>query len=330
MMKNTKTMDTLQTDLTPAQKRWMEYRFGIRYTFGINTFYNTETSEGTLDPSVITMKEVNVDQWILPALNAGMRYCVFTVKNHDGFCNWDTQHSFYNIMNTPFGRDILSVLAEACAANGMKLGLYYSLMDHYTSFKNDDDRFADMILHQVEELLNNYGEITQIWFDGFWDKQTGGWTRSPVDFVHAWRSEGAFRYKMDYLYRSIKAWQPDCMVMNHSTADFVGIPLHPVDARCGIDVSYVVVDKKYWNWMGRESYFPIEITINLSGKDSGKFNPGYWYWHEDDESIPDKERIYTWLELAERHEANLVLNCPISPQGDLRLVDQQLLESLWH
>lgn len=316
--------------LTSAQKKWMEYKFGARFTLGINTFYDVESSNGSLDPSIITLGNLNVDEWVNTAIDAGMRYCVFTAKNHDGFCNWNTRHSFYNIMNTPFSRDILYILAEECSKNGLKLGLYYSLLDNYTSYYMDDNRFAELIFLQVEELLNNYGEIVELWFDGFWDKQSSGWDQSPADFVLAWRNEGAFRLKMDYLYANVKIWQPECMVLNHPTTNFVGIPLHPVDARPGVNVSYVVVDKKFWNWKGNESYFPLEITMNLSGKDFGKFNPGNWYWHENDETFPEKERIYRWLELANRHEANLVLNCSISPEGNMRTVDKELLESLWH
>jgi hypothetical protein len=70
--------------------------------------------------------------------------------------------------------------------------------------------------------------------------------------------------------------------------------------------------------------------MNLSGKDQNKFNPGNWYWKDDDESGPEKERIYQWLELADRHESNLVLNCPVSPAGRLRAVDKTLLDNLWH
>jgi alpha-L-fucosidase len=329
-MMRSKNVRQSQEGLTEAQKKWMELKFGARFTFGINTFYNVESSDGSLDPSIITLEELDVDEWVDTAINAGMRYCIFTAKNHDGFCNWNTQYSYYNIMNTPFNRDILQILADTCAKNGLKLGLYYSLLDYYISYYNNDRRFVKQMYLQLEELMNNYGDIVEFWFDGFWEKQTSGWDLAPTDFVQAWRNEGAFRLKMDYMYNSIKKWQPECIVVNHSTTDFVGIPLHPVDARVGVNISYVIVDKKFWSWLGKESYFPLEITMNLSGKDFGKFNPGNWYWHEEDETGPEKERIYRWLEIAERHDANLVLNCSVSPEGKLRAVDKLLLDSIWH
>jgi alpha-L-fucosidase len=319
-----------QEGLTDAQKKWMNLKFGIRITFGINTFYNTELSDGSLDPSIIALEELDINEWVDTAINAGMRYCIFTAKSHDGFCNWNTKYSYYNIMNTPFNKDILLMLAEACAQSGLKLGIYYSLLDHYISYYHDDIKFTEYVYLQLEELMNNYGEVVELWLDGFWEKQSSGWNLAPSDFIYAWRNDGAFRFKIDYLYRSIKMWQPDCILLNHSTTDFVGIPLHPVDARVGVNVSYVVVDKKYWDWLGKESYFPLEITMNLSGKDNGKFNPGNWFWKEEDETGPEKERIYRWLDLADRHESNLVLNCSVSPEGKLRKVDKLLLDDLWH
>jgi alpha-L-fucosidase len=317
------------TELTRAQQKWMDLKFGARFTFGINSFYNTEESYGALDPSLITLEGLDVGEWLDSAINAGMRYCVFTAKNHDGFCNWNTRHSEYNIMNTPFNKDILEIVANTCSRSGIKLGLYFSLIDHFITFYEDDRKFIELAYLQLEEIMNNYGDIIEIWFDGFWQKQTSGWVLPPQEFVHAWRKEGAFRFKMDYLYQSIKNWQPECIVLNHPSIDFVGVPLHPVDARVGVDVSFVIVDEKYWSWLGKEFYFPLEITMNLSGKDEGKFNPGNWYWHEDDQTVPEKERVYRWLEVADRHASNLVLNCSISPAGKMREVDKELLNSLW-
>ena len=141
--------------------------------------------------------------------------------------------------------------------------------------------------------------------------------------------EGAFRFKMDYLYYLIKGIQPECIVLNHSTNDFIGVPLHPVDARTGVDVAYVVVDRKFWNWLGTEKYFPWEVTVNLSGKDHGRFESGNWYWHEEDETGPEKSDVKKWLRFAKRHDTNLVLNCSISPTGRLREIDRILLNELW-
>lgn len=122
------------------------------------------------------------DAWLDLAEKAGMEYICFTTKHHDGFCMWDTQHTKYNITNTPYGRDILGILAEACKRRGILLSLYYSLPDwHHPNYPNqgrhhemfgpragdepDGQRYLQFVRNQVRELCTNYGPIYQF----FWD-----------------------------------------------------------------------------------------------------------------------------------------------------------------
>jgi alpha-L-fucosidase len=124
----------------------------------------------------------NPEEWIDHARSAGMTHMLFTTKHHDGFCMWDTKQTDYNIMNTPYGKDILAELAQACAKKDFKLGLYYSLPDwHHPAYPNigrhhelfdpppggkvDEAAYLDFVYAQVEELLTNYGEIVNF----FWD-----------------------------------------------------------------------------------------------------------------------------------------------------------------
>ena len=134
--------------------------------------------------------EWNADTIVKLAKDTGMKYIVFTTKHHDGFCMFKTQTTDYNIVDfTPFGRDVLAELAEACKKYNMKLGLYYSLPDwHFpqgiarmkpdtttdcTEFVNQvyspleiiTPELEDYIVSQLTELLTNYGEIETIWFD---------------------------------------------------------------------------------------------------------------------------------------------------------------------
>jgi len=123
----------------------------------------------------------NPEEWVLLAKNAGMKYICFTTKHHDGFCMWDTKYSDYNIMNTPYGKDVLKMLAEACEKHGMLLSLYYSIPDwhhpkgfnpvstHQWGAVNKDapdfDSYKSYIVSQITELLTNYGKIYTL----FWD-----------------------------------------------------------------------------------------------------------------------------------------------------------------
>ena len=121
------------------------------------------------------------DEWVRMAKAAGMKYITFTTKHHDGFCMWDTKTTDYGIMHTPYGRDVLAMLADACKKEGIKLSLYYSNPDwHHPDAYNpnsshqwgaiiregsDFTKYKEYIKAQITELLTNYGEIYSL----FWD-----------------------------------------------------------------------------------------------------------------------------------------------------------------
>ena len=134
--------------------------------------------------------DFDADEIVMLAKNDGMKYIVFTTKHHDGFCMFDTQTTDYDIVDfTPYGKDIVKQLADACHSHGMKLGFYYSLPDwHYphgiprlepdsttncTEYVNQvyspleiiTPELEDYIVAQITELLTNYGEIYTMWFD---------------------------------------------------------------------------------------------------------------------------------------------------------------------
>ncbi|MCP4644295.1 MAG: alpha-L-fucosidase, partial [bacterium] len=126
-------------------------------------------------------------EWVRIAKDAGMRYMVFTSKHHDGFCMWDTKTTDYNIMLSPLGRDVLRELSAACKEAGIAFGTYYSILDwyqpDYNTFdtqggpgyalpegqKPSMDRFQDYIESHVRELVENYGPLHSMWFDGEWE-----------------------------------------------------------------------------------------------------------------------------------------------------------------
>ena len=134
--------------------------------------------------------DFDADEIVLLAKNAGIKYIIFTTKHHDGFCMFDTQTTDYDIVDfTPYGKDIVKELADACHRHGMKLGFYYSLPDWHhphgiprlepdsttkcTEYVNQvyspleiiTPELEDYIVTQITELLTNYGEVYTMWFD---------------------------------------------------------------------------------------------------------------------------------------------------------------------
>ena len=126
--------------------------------------------------------DFDAEAWASAAESFGSKYLCFTAKHHDGFAMYDSKVSDYNIMNTPFGRDVVKELAEACRRHNIKFCLYYSQMQDWEDpdgdgntwdFKPEEKRFEryfeNKVKPQLRELLTNYGEIGMIWFDTPYD-----------------------------------------------------------------------------------------------------------------------------------------------------------------
>jgi alpha-L-fucosidase len=125
----------------------------------------------------------NPEQWVRMAEDAGMKYIVITSKHHDGFCMFDSKYTDFNIMSTPYHKDVLKALADAAHKAGIKICFYYSIMDwHHPDYlprrswekdrpvgNADFDKYFQYMKNQLRELLTNYGEISVLWFDGQWE-----------------------------------------------------------------------------------------------------------------------------------------------------------------
>jgi alpha-L-fucosidase len=328
------------------QKGWMDLKFGMFVHFGINTYYDMEWSDGTLDPVKFNPTQLDTDQWCRVAKAAGMKYIVITTKHHDGFALWPSKYSKYTVAASPFKKDVIAILANSAQKYGLKLGLYYSIWDeHDPRFKNDWWAFMDFQYKQVEELLTGYGDVVELWLDGFWKQQKNGWEKKlenidgeagfqeknlkrDLDFIQSWRNEGAFWWQMDYFYQYVKSLQPGCLMMNNSTTAYPGVPLHPVDIRSGEKYTEVKSDRKVWNWLGKDKYLPLQIETTMSIKGDKKFPTGNWFWHDWDHSVRPVEDIKQILNVASGMNANLLLNVGISDKGLLRKVDEENLLAL--
>ena len=140
-------------------------------------------------PRMFNPELFNADDWVKMAKDAGMKYIVITSKHHDGFALWDSKVSDYDIMDTaPFKRDIIKELAEASRKQGIKFGVYHSIVDwhhpqaqgnlfpNYNAGQKDQtvvnpefpEYYKNYLKPQVKELLTNYGDIDVVWFDGDW------------------------------------------------------------------------------------------------------------------------------------------------------------------
>jgi len=129
--------------------------------------------------------DFDAEKWVKMAKDAGMKYIVITTKHHDGFCNFDSKYTDWDIMHTPFHRDIMKEMADACHKEGIQICWYHSIMDwHEPDYLPRRDwelkdrpvdganfvRYVQHLRNQVTELLMNYGQIGVMWFDGQWEQ----------------------------------------------------------------------------------------------------------------------------------------------------------------
>jgi len=110
------------------------------------------------------------EKWVALAKEAGMKYIVITSKHHDGFCLFDSEHTDWDVMETPYGKDLLKPLANACHEAGIEICWYHSIMDWHHP-KAHSEEYFDYMRKQLKELLINYGDIGVLWFDGEWIKE---------------------------------------------------------------------------------------------------------------------------------------------------------------
>jgi alpha-L-fucosidase len=160
----------------------------------------------------------NADEWVQMAKDAGMKYITITTKHHDGFCLFDSKYTDFDVMSTPFQRDIMKELAEACQRQGITLCWYHSIMDwHHPDYlprrewetnrsteNAQYDRYVQYMKNQLKELLTNYGKIGVLWFDGEWE--------------NTWNRE-----RGRDLYNYVRSLQPDIIINNRVGAGRSGM-----------------------------------------------------------------------------------------------------------
>ncbi len=215
---------------------WRDARFGLFIHWGLYSVlagqWGNETgyAEWIRDQAQIPVEEYdklvskfdpvkfNADEWVKMAKDAGMKYIVITSKHHDGFNLFDSKYTDFDVMSTPFHRDILKELADACHKQGMKICWYHSIMDwHHPDYlprrtweKNrstegaDFERYVKYLKNELKELLTNYGEIGVLWFDGEWES--------------TWSDE-----RGKELYNYVRSLQPNIIINNRVSSARSGL-----------------------------------------------------------------------------------------------------------
>jgi alpha-L-fucosidase len=302
--------DSPRTPNPESLERWRTMRFGMFIHWGPVSLKGTEIgwSRGREVPQEeydqlfqrFNPTNFDADAWTQLARDAGMKYLVITSKHHDGFSLWDSARSDYDIMATPFRRDVLKELAESCRRHEILFCTYHSICDWWhpdyptgspggstTKANANMDRYVDYLHGQLRELIDGYGPLGILWFDGEWE--------SP------WTHERGLE-----LYAYVRSLQPDILINNR-------------------------VDKGRNGMQGTTTSGEFVGDYDTPEQEVGKFNRQrpwetcmtigrQWAWKPEDDLKSFSECIHTLIHTV-GGDGNLLLN--VGPMPDGRIEPRQ-------
>jgi alpha-L-fucosidase len=204
--------------LQELQQDFVDLRFGMFVHFNIPTFMDHDWADPDASPALFNPTKLDCDQWAKAAKSANMTYGCLTTKHHSGFAIWDTKTTDYSVMNSPLKRDVVKEYVNAFRANGLKVMLYFSILDTHHKLRKGQITQAHikLVKDQLTELLTNYGEITALIIDG-WDAP---WSRISYDDI-----------PFEEIYLLVKSLQPNCLLMDLNAAKYPADVLYYTDIK---------------------------------------------------------------------------------------------------
>jgi alpha-L-fucosidase len=277
--------------LTKLQQAFIDLRFGMFIHYNIPTYTNHDWPDPDASPAIFNPAKPDCEQWAGAAKDANMSYGCLTAKHHSGFCIWDTKTTPYNIMNSPCKRDIVKDYADAFRRRGLKIMLYYSILDTHHKLRPGwiNPQHIQMIKDQLTELLTNYGPITAVIIDG-WDAP---WARISYDDI-----------PFADIYRLIKHLQPNCLVMDLNAAKYPPELLFHTDIKSYEQGAGQHISKEE-NRLPALSCLPINTS---------------WFWKTDFPTTPVKNPqtlVNDHLIPLNKAYCNLILNIAPNRQGKI-------------
>lgn len=286
---------------TDRQLAYQDWEFGLFVHFGLYTFDEDKTNpDGTLfykDEERLALfnpRELDCDQWIANAAQAGMRYAVLTTKHHDGFCLWPTKLTDFSVASTPWRGgtgDVVREFTDACRRHGVKVGLYYSPWDMNCPVYEDARAYDDFFIGQMKELLSDYGPIDILWFDGF----------------------GSQGHAFDWprIAGAIRELQPDTLLFSMADPDIrwtgteAGMAQRPLwNTAASIPISIKGDEEVHEEY----KWLPVECDCTMRG-------PNWGYCSTDEHTIKALEQLMGLYYYSVGRGCNLLLNIGPDPRG---------------
>ncbi|HON92351.1 MAG TPA: alpha-L-fucosidase [Sedimentisphaerales bacterium] len=303
--------DSLRTSDADIQA-WRDLKFGLFVHWGPVSLKGTEIgwSRGAQVPieeydqlyKQFNPTQFDAEVWVKTAKEAGMKYLVITSKHHDGFCLWPSRYTDYHIGNTPFGRDILRELSDACRKHGVQFCTYHSICDWWhpdyplgspggrTEKPNPNmPRYVEYLKNQTREIIENYGPLGIMWFDGEWEKP---WT---------------IEYGND-LYRYLKGIQPNLIINNRVSKGRAGMAGTTTQSHLNAG-DYDTPEQRIGSFQKDR---PWETCMTICQQ---------WAWKPNDRMKSLKECIQTLVRVV-GGDGNLLFN--VGPMPDGRIEPRQV------
>lgn len=268
--------------------------------FGPNTFSGNEWGNGKEDPLSFNPKQMDCNQWARTFKAAGMKGVIITAKHHDGFCLWPSKYSTHTVAQSAFKRDILKELAAACKKQGIKMGVYLSPWDrNHPDYGTD--KYNDVFVNMLTEVLGNYGDIFEVWFDG-----ANGEGPNGKKQVYDWK-----RY-----IATVRKLQPNAVIFSDA----------------GPDVRWVgneqgIAPETCWTTINGDRYVPgTSLSKELGeGSENGtdwvpaecdvSIRPG-WFWRKsENDKVKTPEQLENLYYKSVGHGASFLLNVPPDTRG---------------
>jgi len=299
---------------TSSQLIWQRDELAFFLHFGVNTFTDREWGDGREDPAIFAPANLDARQWARTARAAGFRAMILTAKHHDGFCLWPTRTTKHSVASSPWRAgqgDLVREFVDACRAENLRPGLYLSPWDRNNPLYGDSPRYNDLYVDQLRELLTNYGEIHEVWFDGANGEGPNG-KKQEYDWPRVW---GEVR-RMQPRAVMFSDAGPDVRWCgnengsagdpNWSTVDPAVVPVPGMPGKHIID-ALQHGDPKGSVWR------PAECDTSI--------RPGWFYHPAEDARVRTADRLVDLYLRSVGRNGKLLLNVPPTREGLLHATD---------
>lgn len=305
------------------QLRWHQLEFYAFVHFNMNTFTDMEWGTGGEDPALFNPTELDCRQWARVCRDAGMKGIILTAKHHDGFCLWPSAYTEHSVKNSPWKDgegDVVRELADACEEYGLKLGIYLSPWDRNHAAYGTD-AYISYFRNQLTELMSNYGEIFEVWFDG-----ANGGTGYYGGANEERRVDRERYYDWPVTRQIVRDLQPSAVMFSDAGPDVRWV---------GNEAGWA--GETNWSLLRRDEFYPGSPNYRelTGGHEDGthwvpaeadvSIRPG-WYYHpsEDQKVKSEKELVDIYYNSIGRN-ASFLLNFPVDRRG---LIHEKDVEQL--